>query len=43
MQAHALADLDRCDKDWCKIKVGGASGWTPAGEVWGAADAPQCR
>jgi SH3-like domain-containing protein len=41
---RALADLDRCDKDgWCKLKAGRASGWAPAGEIWGAAEEPQCR
>ncbi|HUO21342.1 MAG TPA: SH3 domain-containing protein [Caulobacteraceae bacterium] len=43
LQSRALAELDRCDKGWCKIKVGGAAGWTPAEEVWGASEAPQCR
>jgi len=41
---RALADLDRCNKDgWCKLKVGHASGWVPAGEVWGTAEEPLCR
>jgi SH3-like domain-containing protein len=43
LQGRALADLDRCDKGWCKLKAGGASGWTPAAEVWGVTEAPQCR
>jgi SH3-like domain-containing protein len=44
LQGRALADLDRCNKDdWCKIKAGGVSGWTPAAEVWGAAPQAQCR
>jgi SH3-like domain-containing protein len=40
---RALAALDRCAKDWCKIHVGGASGWVQAAAVWGAADPPQCH
>jgi SH3-like domain-containing protein len=40
---RALASLDRCQGGWCKIKVGAASGWIQAGQVWGADDAPQCR
>jgi SH3-like domain-containing protein len=40
---RALAALDRCDKDWCKIRVGRASGWAAASALWGSADAPQCR
>lgn len=44
LASRALADLDRCDKEgWCKLKAGRAVGWAPAGEVWGTADAPQCR
>lgn len=43
LQGRALADLDRCDKGWCRIKAGPRSGWIPAGEVWGTAEAAQCR
>jgi SH3-like domain-containing protein len=43
LQARALADLDRCDKGWCKLKAGPRSGWAPAAEVWGTAEAAQCR
>jgi SH3-like domain-containing protein len=40
---RALAAMDRCKDGWCKIKVGNLGGWTPAGALWGTADAPQCR
>ena len=40
---RALADLDRCDKDWCKVKAGRASGWVQASDLWGTADTAQCR
>jgi SH3-like domain-containing protein len=40
---RALAALDRCSKDWCKIKVGSVVGWTPASDLWGTDDAAQCR
>jgi SH3-like domain-containing protein len=44
LAVRALADLDRCDKDgWCKLKVGHASGWVPADQVWGTAEEPKCR
>lgn len=43
LQSRALADLDRCEKGWCRIKAGDRSGWVPAGEVWGTAEAAQCR
>jgi len=40
---RALASLDRCDKGWCRIKVGSVKGWTPQAGVWGTAPEPQCR
>jgi SH3-like domain-containing protein len=40
---RALAALDHCKGDWCKIKVGATSGWAPAASLWGTADAVQCR
>jgi SH3-like domain-containing protein len=40
---RALAELDRCDKGWCRVKVGRVSGWALASDIWGSADAPQCR
>jgi len=40
---RALAELDRCDKDWCRVRVGRTSGWALAADLWGAAEAPQCR
>jgi SH3-like domain-containing protein len=40
---RALAELDRCKAGWCKLKVGGVSGWSPEAEVWGTAEEPQCR
>jgi SH3-like domain-containing protein len=40
---RALAALDRCQKDWCKIKVGAVTGWAAASDLWGTAEAPQCR
>jgi SH3-like domain-containing protein len=43
LKGRALADLDRCDKGWCRIKAGSASGWAPAAEVWGTQEAAQCR
>jgi SH3-like domain-containing protein len=40
---RALAEYQRCDKDWCRLRVGRVSGWTRVSDLWGAADAPQCR
>ncbi len=40
---RALAGLDRCAGGWCKVTVGGVSGWLRADQVWGIAALPQCR
>jgi SH3-like domain-containing protein len=43
LQSRAIASLVRCDhKGWCKVRVDGVSGWTPATEVWGLDPKPQC-
>jgi SH3-like domain-containing protein len=43
MAARALANLDRCEGGWCKVKVDGLTGWAPAASFWGVAPAAQCR
>ncbi|HEX4740897.1 MAG TPA: SH3 domain-containing protein [Caulobacteraceae bacterium] len=43
MAARALANLDRCENGWCKVKVDGLTGWAPAASFWGVAPAAQCR
>lgn len=40
---HALAQLKSCDKGWCKVTAGHATGWAPASALWGTADGFQCR
>jgi SH3-like domain-containing protein len=40
---RALAALDRCKGDWCRITVGRTTGWAAASALWGTAEAPQCR
>ncbi len=40
---HAMADLDRCEKGWCRIKAEGGGGWAREGALWGSADRPQCH
>jgi SH3-like domain-containing protein len=40
---RGLAALDKCEKGWCRIKLGKTRGWVPESEVWGTAEAPQCR
>ena len=43
LNPKSIAALDRCEKGWCKVKADHVSGWAPEGELWGAADAPQCQ
>ncbi len=43
LRGRAIADFDRAEGDWVKLKVDGRGGWARAGELWGAADAAQCR
>jgi len=40
---RALANLDHCDKDWCRLRISRVSGWARASDLWGAADTEQCR
>ncbi len=28
--------LEKCDGDWCRIKIGKRSGWIAQGDIWGA-------
>jgi SH3-like domain-containing protein len=41
--AGGAAELDRCDKGWCRLKVADRAGWTPETAVWGGGVAPRCR
>lgn len=43
LNPRALAALDRCEKGWCRVRADGVAGWAREGEVWGTAEAPQCR
>jgi len=40
---RALAGFQRCQRDWCAVRVDHVSGWTQAANLWGVADGPQCR
>ena len=42
LQGRSVANLDKCEKGWCKLKADGASGWAPESEVWGTQEAIQC-
>jgi len=39
---RAVAQLDKCQKGWCRLQAGQAEGWTEQDQVWGADERPQC-
>lgn len=43
LKPRAMATLARCEKDWCRVKAEDETGWVRAGELWGTAEAVQCR
>jgi SH3-like domain-containing protein len=34
-EAGAIARLEECTPDWCRINAQGARGWVPKGAIWG--------
>lgn len=43
LRPRSLAEFQACEAGWCRIKAGDITGWAPHGELWGVAEAPQCR
>ena len=43
LRPRALASLDKCKNDWCKVSAGGVTGWVPQNAVWGTQDSMVCR
>jgi SH3-like domain-containing protein len=43
LNVKALASLDRCKGDWCKVSVAGVGGWVAKADVWGATEGAQCK
>jgi SH3-like domain-containing protein len=43
LKPKAMAALVRCEDGWCKVRADDVTAWAPEGELWGTADAPQCR
>ena len=43
LAGRSTANLDRCEKGWCRLKADGESGWAPESEIWGAAPGIQCK
>ncbi len=42
LRPNALASLNKCAKDWCKVAVGGVEGWAPASSLWGTQTTAVC-
>jgi SH3-like domain-containing protein len=43
MRPKALAQLVKCKKDWCKLTVGGVTGWAPRQNLWGTQATAACQ
>lgn len=43
LNVRAIAELNRCQKGWCRVKAGGRTGWVREGALWGTSPALQCR
>jgi SH3-like domain-containing protein len=33
---RAVANLEKCERGWCRVEAGGVKGWAPAPTLWGA-------
>ena len=42
LRPNALASLNKCARDWCKVSVGGVEGWAPASALWGTQTTAAC-
>jgi SH3-like domain-containing protein len=43
LRPRALASLDRCQKGYCKIKVGRETGWALQKNLWGSQEGAVCK
>lgn len=43
LSGRALAELEDCRSGWCRVTAGGAKGWAPESELWGAREGTLCR
>jgi SH3-like domain-containing protein len=43
LRPRAVADLGRCNGNWCEVTADGARGWVKSTDVWGLASPAQCR
>lgn len=43
LKGRSVAQLDKCEKGWCKLRADGSAGWAQESDIWGADPAVQCR
>ena len=43
LRPRALAGLEACKGAWCRVTVGGVSGWAVASGLWGVTPTAQCH
>lgn len=43
LSPRAMAQLVRCENDWCRVRADDVTGWVRQDELWGASEAVQCR
>jgi SH3-like domain-containing protein len=43
LRGRSIVDLDGASGDWRRVKADGVAGWAEASQLWGAAEAQQCR
>lgn len=43
LKGRSIAQLDKCEKGWCRLRADGSSGWARESDIWGADPAVQCR
>lgn len=44
LRAKSTASLVKCErKGWCRVRAGVVTGWVQGSDVWGIAEAPQCK
>lgn len=36
LEQGAIGEIERCDKDWCKVKFANVKGYLPKSDFWGA-------
>ena len=39
----AMAAVDRCKGEWCRVEAGSVKGWAPPGQLWGTVETPLCK